>query len=133
MVRIEDDILLLVHNHKTPSEDEWKHYLAVLNRNLKGQLIVTLGGGPNAAQRREAAKRAKAVFKDNGRQIPLSVVMTDSAPMRGLVTVFNWLFPNRFRAFQLHDFKGALHCLGSSSQQVAFYERCIGEMRAALS
>lgn len=58
--------------------------------------------------------------------------MTPSAPVRALVTVFDWLFPKRYRAFDPEDFDGALEFLGVPTAEHARYRGAVKELRARL-
>jgi hypothetical protein len=109
-VRVEGAVLIVVHNDRPPADDEWELYVTALRENaarVRFQLVWSTGGGPNAAQRKRA-NSAEPAYKAAGRPLPLTAVVTPSAAVRGLVTLFNWFFPNRYRAFDPLDVRAAL-------------------------
>lgn len=109
-VRLEGPVLIIVHNDRPPEDDEWDVYAVALLQHAKTirfQLVWSTGGGPNAAQRKHAGK-AEAAYRLLGRPLPLSAVVTPSAAVRGLVTLFNWFFPGRYRSFEPADIRAAL-------------------------
>ena len=100
-----------LHGALPPTDEEWKVYCDIASMHLgkaRGQLVYSAGGAPNAKQRSLGAKLVKS-----GRPPPCAV-MTKSAFVRGIVTVFDWLFPGRYRAFNLTDFAGASQFLGGA-------------------
>lgn len=110
-VRVSGPILVIVHSDRPPPDAEWDEYVTALRDNaatLRYQLVWSAGGGPNAAQRKRAENSVSAAYLPVGRTIPLTAVVTRSAAVRGLVTLFNWFQPGRFRAFDAHDLRGAL-------------------------
>ena len=81
-------LLVVVHGKSSPSALEWSRFLNA-NRSLRDPriLVCTYGGGPDGNQRRELMGDA---FYGG---VP-TMVMTDSAIARGIVTVLNWFNPN---------------------------------------
>lgn len=84
-----DDLLVMHLSRSTPSEEDWSEWIArSLKVDYRGILIATAGGAPNSAQR---ARLADAVNKLPER-LPPTVLLTDSALMRSVMTAFSWLF-----------------------------------------
>jgi hypothetical protein len=87
------DLALVLHTAAPPGYDEWKalveeyRRLADTNSGLSGLrvLVLTDGGGPNAAQR--------SMVNDVFRGQPKVAVVTASALIRGIITVFAWFNP----------------------------------------
>jgi len=77
---------LVVHGKSSPSSLEWARFLNY-NRTLGGRdlrvLVCTYGGGPDGGQRRELAEVIHHVV------VP-TVIMTNSAMARGIVTALHW-------------------------------------------
>lgn len=125
---IDDGILFVVHGALPPTDEEWKVYcdLAAVNLGkLRGQLIYSAGGAPNAKQRSIGAK-----LVGSGRPPPCAV-MTKSAFVRGIVTAFSWVFPNRYRSFSLTDFAGASQFLGRTVSGGERLATTLGELRTS--
>jgi len=81
-------LLVVVHGKSSPSALEWSRFLND-NRSLRDPriLVCTYGGSPDGNQRRELMGDA---FYGG---VP-TVVMTNSAIARGIVTILNWFNPN---------------------------------------
>lgn len=99
LVRLVENVVVVVHTAFSPSDDEWDAYLQTLvaAANAHGgdltrcrQLMMTDGGGPNSVQRLSAQRTLAAV---NGEAMPLAVVSSSPAA-RGIVTAFNWMKMN---------------------------------------
>lgn len=70
--------------------DEWAQYMDGLRKNLKTPLrtiVVTDGGSPNAAQRKEMIDLFKGVA-------PPTCIVSDSQLVRGMTTALGWFNPN---------------------------------------
>jgi hypothetical protein len=84
--------MVLLHDTRAPEPAEWKRYLDALSATVATAsarvhvFIVTDGGGPNAAQRKELA----AVL-ERGPVDALSHIFTTDAFVRGIVTAFRWI------------------------------------------
>ena len=104
------DVIVLVHNSKHPSEDEWSRYVNAVDicqrspQQLRGVLVTSLGGAPNTGQR-------KAIVTAAGPQLFVTCVCTDSMVARGVITAINWLYAARVHALPFHAIDPALEIL----------------------
>jgi hypothetical protein len=93
-------VLLCVHGSTDLQPEEWAAYVDYclqLPASCNKALIVTDGGGPNAAQRRALQDRYLSKQKEYR-----VAVMTDSSVVRGIVTALSWFNPD-IRAFPYDD------------------------------
>jgi hypothetical protein len=100
-------VLLCVHTADSPSMDEWEGYVehcVRLPHAFNRTLVVTDGGGPNAAQRRLLQDRYLGPQKARCREYRVAV-MTDSAFVRGIVKALNWFNPDA-NSFPYNDGAG---------------------------
>ena len=110
--------LLLVHGPAAPTAEEWQRYLDMLQQSpltMRGQLIHSLGGAPDSAQRARSIEIGKPLFEERKKRgIPAlrTAVMSQSAAVRALATVSNWLFDDTFLGFRLDDWEGTFAHLG---------------------
>ncbi len=111
--------LVLVHGAKNPpTAQEWQRYIEHLQRaplTIKGQLIHSLGAAPTSSQRAQSIEVGKILFQQRKAQsiLPMrTAVMSQSAAVRALATMFNWFFDNTFLGFRLDDWEGAFSHLG---------------------
>ena len=91
------NVRVCVHGIKHPFDKEWHAYvddLAVNGGALKGVLVYTAGGGPNAAQR----KYLTELWTRRGSMLPVAL-MSPSTVVRGIVTALNWVLPKPIRTF----------------------------------
>ena len=91
------NVRVCVHGAKAPLDKEWHAYvddLAVNGKGLKGILVYTAGGGPNAAQRKYLAE----LWTRRGSELPVAL-MSPSTVVRGMVTALNWVLPKPIRTF----------------------------------
>jgi hypothetical protein len=88
-------VLLCAHTAEDPRPDEWEAYVDYCLRipNCAKTLVVTDGGGPNAAQRKVLQDRYLSKQRANHKQY-LVAVLTDSALVRGIVKALNWFNPD---------------------------------------
>lgn len=101
-------VLVAVHTKPNPTAEEWEAYAVDVEQEmakdgLRGVLIVTAGGGPNAAQRSRIAK-----IRGLG-PVPTAVV-TEAFAVRGIVTALSWLGKD-IRAFGRDDVERAIQHL----------------------
>ena len=92
--KVIDRLFLVAYGTESPSDGEWTEYLAeVLGHGIDRtmQIIVTQGGEPTRAQRRELNDLL------GGRTVPVAV-LSPSARVRGTVTALSWL-NKKIRAF----------------------------------
>lgn len=115
MVRLVENVVVVVHTSLPPSNDEWNNYIQAVvsaKRAYGGdllrccQLVLTDGGGPNSAQRAAAQKAAAQV---NGEAMPVAVV-SSSTLVRGIVTAFNW-FNMNMKVFSPAEVRAAFEFL----------------------
>lgn len=104
------DLLVLVHGVQNPSETEWNAYVEYARaavhsaQPLTALLVTTLGGSPNASQR-------KAILTAGGAKLVPTCVCTDSMVARGVITAISWLSSVSMHALPLHDIESALRVL----------------------
>jgi hypothetical protein len=104
--------VVLVNGPAPPTDDEWKAYVRDVERwlpDLVGTMIVTDGGGPTSAQRREL----KEVFSRNGRASVRTAVLSNSLMVRGIVNALN-LFNPGIRVFRPDAVDEALAYIGAA-------------------
>jgi len=85
---LHDRVILVFHYDLTPAAAEWSSYLDMYTKNidrLTGVLVITEGGAPNSAQRKQLSETYEKT-----RQVPVAIV-SDSAIARGAITAFRWL------------------------------------------
>lgn len=124
------ETIIVCHGAQAPTDEDWGHYLDIIAEHgaeSRAQLIVSEGGAPKAKQRAQALKIGKLAFA--GRPMVPSAVMTGSPVVRAMVTLFNWIFPHRYRAFASHDFAQAAHFLGLSTPQKQMVENTVRVLR----
>lgn len=127
--RLIDNVLLLCEDKETPTDWEWDECLGLL-AELKGKcdksgeqgkvLVATLGGGPNASQR----KRLEIVL--GGKPIPVAVI-SDSLKLR-FITAAVALFNAEQRAFSTAERLQAYKHLGLNGPQTRRLESAISQM-----
>lgn len=92
------DFLLMTHPHGDPTEAEWDEAVAAIRKaadsGARGLLVHTIGGGPNAAQRKQVAE----MWEARGSMITIAVT-TPSSMVRGVITALNWFLSRPIRAF----------------------------------
>ena len=105
----ERDVLLFLHDSRTPHRDEWDQSMADLNeyartRDLKNLrcLVITDGGGPDTAMRGELMEFYKAQH-----HYLKTAVITNSLVSRGIVAAVSWFNPY-IKAFSPRHFGDAL-------------------------
>jgi hypothetical protein len=117
-VKIVDRLFIVAYGAAGPTAAEWTAYLDLMERqgiDRTMQLVVTDGGGPTAAQRRELDKLLA------GRTMPMAVV-SGSIRVRGVVSVLSWL-NRRIRAFRPPELREALVYLGVPARRGDLIER----------
>jgi hypothetical protein len=127
--RMIENVLLLCEDKETPADWEWDECLGLLTE-LKAKcqasgaqgkvLVATLGGGPNAAQR----KRLEAVL--GGHPMPVAVI-SDSLKLR-FITAAVALFNADHRAFSTAERLQAYKHLGLNTSQTRQLEAAISQM-----
>ena len=115
------NVRVCVHGAKSPSDQEWHAYvddLAVNGSALKGILVYTAGGGPNAAQRKYLAE----LWTRRGSMLTVAL-MSPSTVVRGMVTALNWVLPKPIRTVNPD----------TPDEAVRFLQLDAAESRAALA
>ena len=120
---------VVVHTAEATTDAESERAWADLSANyasVKGTLVVTMGGGPNAFQRR----RMREVL--GNRRIPRTAVVTTSSVGRMLVAAINLFADQRLRLFAPHDLDGALSYLDVPVPTTRLLREQIAEFRKEL-
>jgi hypothetical protein len=102
-------IMVIAHGKKAPSREDWAalcEAIATEHTLARGQLVVSRGGVPDAAQRRAAI----AVLTPGFVAPPIAVI-ADQAVIRGVVTVLNWFLNDAHKAFKPSDVAGVAEYL----------------------
>ncbi|MET0388009.1 MAG: hypothetical protein ABW321_18700 [Polyangiales bacterium] len=111
------DLAVVVHSAENPSDEEWAQYARFLHEiqssasPVKGLLVTTLGGAPNAIQR-------KAVLDAVGANQAATSVCTDSLIARGVLTALRWLHREPMHAFRLDEVTRAIEALPVSRERL---------------
>jgi hypothetical protein len=91
--RIIDQISVLVHGLRPPTQDEFDAYLgylAALPPPIHRSMIITPGPGPNAKQRAQMNE----ILQKRGQENAKVAVVTDATIARGIVTAMGWFNRN---------------------------------------
>lgn len=114
ITRLVDDVILVVHSSRDPTDQEWADYLRVIRETATPQdrvplmrvLVVTAGGAPTRKQRRMHQSTCRDL---DTTRTPLAVV-TSSLHVKSVVTGFG-LFGLNTRAFDPEDAASGLRWL----------------------
>lgn len=101
-------VLILAHSKEAPSAEEWDEYVASARKwrsEIRALLVLSDGGGPNAAQR---AALDEALGLEN--HTAKTAVVTVSMMARGIVTAIGW-FSKGIKAFSTNQISAALDYL----------------------
>ncbi len=102
--------LVIGHGPVAPSREDWSAVCAAIeseHASASGQLVLSRGGVPDAAQRRTAL----AVLPPGFVAPPVAVV-AEQAVVRGVITVLNWFLQGSHAAFKRSDVAGIARHLG---------------------
>lgn len=108
-------LLLVAHTTKSPSEEEWDGWNALLLESVGGKkerlgemvnLVLSDGGAPTSMQR----TRNSQLLTESG-EMPRVAVVSDGLALRTLVRGLSLLMPT-MRSFAPADFEPALEYLG---------------------
>jgi hypothetical protein len=118
-------LVVMRENIETPHDHEWDAFLALLNQNRDNfakfrLLVVTDGGGPNAAQR----KRLDGVL--GGRSVRVAVV-TESAKSRFIASAIS-LINRDHRGFSPAEIEAAYTHLALTPAERRLAEAALREM-----
>ena len=125
VTRVVGQLVILRENDSTPLDSEWDAFLKILADNwdkfdrLK-ILVVTDGGGPNAAQR----KRLETVL--NGKPIRVAVV-TDSAKSRFIASMIS-LINRQHMGFAMKEIVQAYNHLKMTQMERTVAEQALTEL-----
>ena len=103
-------VFVIAQGETVPTDDDYDSALRGYGQHLgsfSGILIHTLGGAPNAAQRKNTSEFWK------GKSLPTTVIMTSSAIARGAITALNWVLPQQMKAVKEDDFAGAFAAMST--------------------
>lgn len=125
VTRVIGQLVVLRENDDTPLDSEWDAFLKLLadNRDKFERLkilVVTDGGGPNAAQR----KRLETVL--SGKPIRVAVV-TDSAKSRFIASMIS-LFNRQHGGFAMKEMVQAYNHLRLTQQERTVAEQTVTEL-----
>lgn len=125
LVRTIDDMIVMRENGDTPTDIDWDDFLRLLVANRRNFdslkiLVVTAGGGPNAAQR----KRLEMAL--DGRGVRVAIV-TDSPKARFIASMVRFLNKHH-RGFATAEIRQAYEHLGMSWQEQKLAEQALREM-----
>lgn len=124
---------VVVINQNNPKPNEMTEHvseLAPIGRRLKGFLVYTFGGAPNALQRKQLREGLQSVFGDN--HPPSSIVMTGSVVVRTAITALNLFSGNRLKAFGFHELEEAFQYIKAPQEMWTDIKKNIDEMKAEL-
>jgi hypothetical protein len=126
-VRAIGNVIVLRENVDPPADQDWDGFLdlLILNRENFDRLkilVVTDGGGPNAAQR----KRLENAL--DGRGVHVAIV-TDSAKARFITSIVRFI-NKRHRGFAMAEIRQAYEHLGMSWQEQKLAEQALREMES---
>lgn len=122
--------MVLVHNTRPPSDQEWRDYLEVLKQkkaSVKKILVFAVGNGPNAVQR---SMYNKTIQENDIR--PKVAIISGSAIVRGIVTAFNWFKMDSMQMFPPTGLKDASDYLELTSMEYTTVVGVIDRFRAEL-
>jgi hypothetical protein len=122
--------VVVVHNDRAPSDEEWQAYIDFTVRHFeRGMhvrfLITTTGGAPTVSQQKKIIDWAISHSKDP--DAVRSAVVSSSTYARGTVQVVHQRGPN-VRSFPPDNMAGALAFLGVPPA----YHKQIAELEASL-
>jgi hypothetical protein len=122
-------LLIVAHGRANPSDEEWNEHMAVTETaryKFRAVLVTSLGGGPNAGQR-------KTLLDLAGGQTYLTCICTDSIVARGVITAFNWLSPAPMHALPYDQIERALEVLEVPVGERAEVKQAVARLHAALA
>ena len=113
---------VVVTNTNDPDKAEWDGYLAMATTGMKTarsvarfkQLVISDGGGPNAAQRKAWVELGKQFGSVSDMRV---AIVSNSIAVRGIVTAFHWLGAPQ-RSFSPDQLEGAFAHLDLSGDVV---------------
>jgi hypothetical protein len=110
-------VLVIVHGDVPPSREDWVHVCDHIRdnyRDARGQLVMTAGPAPNAAQRKAALDLLPKDYV-----APAAAVLTETVLVRGVLTALNWFLNDNHRAFRPNDVDGVAKHLKITEKEAA--------------
>jgi hypothetical protein len=110
-----DDLTCLVHDERNPAADDWKAYVQAFAEVLRVHgvrklLVVSRGGGPNAAQRKHLVSDIVPAMGGDAKALK-TAVCTSSPVARGITVALGWLSSTNLTGFGYDDVHRALDYL----------------------
>lgn len=122
-----DDVIVYVHDERSPTDEEWEqalsHYREAPDPTLVRALVLTAGGAPNAKQRSRLNQVA-------GTSCAIAV-LTPSPIARAAGVAVAWFNP-RVRIFGRSEVEEALDHLAVSSERRPVLRRLLAELEREL-
>ena len=124
-------LIVAVHDEHNPSDADWDKYVALVRESVseggyfRGVLATSLGGAPNAGQR-----KALQVVADS--QAYRTCICTDSVVARGVIIAINWLFSTPMHALPYGELDRALALLEVPVGERSVAKAAIVRLQASL-
>lgn len=124
-------LIVAVHDEQNPSDSDWDAYVALVQESLsegsyfRGVLVTSLGGAPNAGQR-------KALQTVADSKVYRTCICTDSVVARGVIIAINWLFSTPMHALPYNDLDRALAILEVPLGERSVIKAAVVRLQAAL-
>jgi hypothetical protein len=124
-------LIVVAHGVASPSDEDWDEYVELVRaglsdrRSFRGVLATTLGGAPNAIQR----KALQAVADS---QPYRTCICTDSVIARGVIIAINWLFSTPMHALPYNDIDRALDLLDVPQGERSVTKATVARLHATL-
>ena len=99
---------------------------AALAKRVRALLVVTDGGGPNAAQR-------KVIVEAYGPAPVPVAICSSSRAARAIVTAISWFYPQPMRSFERSDIPRALQFLGIQGELARTIQEALPTLHAAVA
>ena len=122
--------MVVVHGTRAPTDAEWREgldYTRTVVHAVRGQLVVSAGGGPTPHQR----KNLHDLFSKRVDGTPPTAVVTSSAIARGIVTAFSWVVKDKIRAFPEKQFAEA--CAFAGADDTEAVRRTVDRLKLRLT
>jgi len=110
-----DDVMCLIHDERDPAPEDWRVYVAALatalaEHGVRKLLVVSAGGGPNAAQRKLLVDAIVPALGGDIRALK-TAVCTSSPLARGITVALGWLSSASLTGFGYDERRQALDFL----------------------
>jgi hypothetical protein len=110
-----EGLMCLIHDDRQPSMEDWKVYVqalveAVSEHAVRRLLVVSRGGGPNAAQRKLLVRDIVPAL--GGEAWALRTAVCTSSPLaRGITVALGWISTGNLTGFGYDERRRALEFL----------------------